>query len=177
MITLLWLLVILSIGSAGLAGLSAAPWLPTRKKELKLLTSAVTKFNLKNVYDLGCGDGRILFALAPLMPSTRFTGLEISFLPYLAAIIRKTLGGKKYHNVKIIFQSLFKHDLSQADGIISFLLGDCYDKLSKKFIKELKPDTLIFIEAWPLKNITIKETFTAEKTLPFYIYEAGALNK
>ncbi|MBI2453529.1 hypothetical protein HYV56_02390, partial [Candidatus Peregrinibacteria bacterium] len=43
--------------------LSGVPYVPTKKKVIEKLTKIVPLKNGEKVYDLGCGDGRLLFAL------------------------------------------------------------------------------------------------------------------
>ena len=43
---------------------SAAPWLPTKNKQRQALTKIIPLKKGDVVYDLGCGDGVVLFDLA-----------------------------------------------------------------------------------------------------------------
>jgi trans-aconitate methyltransferase len=177
MSTFLWILFWFSIVSAAIAGVSAAPWLPTRKKELKQLLEVLKKNPPKKIIDLGCGDGRILFAIAREFPQTTCHGAEISLLPFLAATLRKYLFFRSYKNVTIYPWSLYKMDLSSYDSIITFLLDGSYERLKQKWASELKDDTLVYVQAWPLKEVTEETKIKQEGILPLYIYRAQALRK
>lgn len=167
-----WLILFLLLFSAGVAGLSAAPWLPTRKNELTLIHEAVRMLPGTHVVDLGCGDGRILFSLAREFPEKRFTGVELSLLPYFYAKLRALTGG--YKNVSIRFGDLFRHSLADADVVICFLLEKAYGRLMKKLNEELSLGAHILIEAWPL-NIEPAHVFEAPETLKLYAYKASSL--
>lgn len=154
------------VATAGIAGLSAAPWVPTRKKEMNLLLKNLDVKPGEKIYELGCGTGSIVMALAKAHPTAQFFGYEISILPYLIAKIR-SLWRK---NVHICYKNLFSQSLSDADIVICFLLTKAYDRLAIKFAKELKQDAIVVIEGWPFENIAVKTTLKADKTLPFFIY-------
>ncbi len=177
MSTVLWILFWLSVVSAAIAGVSAAPWLPTRKKELKQLLEALEKNPPKKIIDLGCGDGRILFAIAHQFPQAICHGAEISFLPLLAATLRKYIFFRTYRNVTIYPWSLYKIDLSSYDSVITFLLDGSYERLKPKWAKELKNDALIYVQAWPLREIIEEAKIKQEGVLPLYVYRAQALRK
>lgn len=174
---LIWIVFWISIVSAAIAGVSAAPWLPTRKKELKQLLEALAKHPPTKIIDLGCGDGRILFAIARAYPATICHGAEISFLPFLAAVMRKYLFFRRYKNVTIYPRSLYNINLAPYDSIITFLLDGSYERLKVKFAHELSDDARVYIQAWPLKQVTEDEKIKYEGTLPLYIYRAQTLRK
>src|SRR5207249_5169786 len=80
----IWLIVLLVVlgvaGTAAWAGWRAAPYLPTRQKDVERMT-ALGRINPGElVYDLGAGDGRFLIAAAKRGATA--VGFEISLLPY-----------------------------------------------------------------------------------------------
>ena len=91
------------------------------------------------VYDLGCGDGRVLFYLAKRNPNLKYIGIENSPFPFVLA---KTLSWwhKKVNNinVKIIKKDFFEVDLSNATHIFTYLYPNIMDDLIPKLDKELK---------------------------------------
>jgi len=94
------------------------------------------------VYDLGCGEGRVLFYLSRLIPKATYIGIENGPFPLLLARFRawwhtKTTGTK----IQIINQDFFEHDLSDATHVFTYLYPNVMDDLLTKFDKELKPGT------------------------------------
>ncbi len=156
--------------SFAVAGVSAAPWVPTKPKQKKRLIERLIFQNGMTVYDLGCGDGTLLFAAARKNPRINAIGLEISILPYLIAKLRKFIGGAKYKNVSIRYANLFKQDLADADLIFVFLLDKCYPRLIKTF-SNLKSECQVVVEAWPLPGIEPHEVIKEEGLLSIYIYK------
>lgn len=173
----LWIIGFIIVVSAAIAGVSAAPWLPTRKKELTQLLEALHKHPPKRIIDLGCGDGRILFAIARAFPNTICHGAEISALPLIAAVVRKYLRPRLYKNVHIFPKSLYAINLNSYDAVITFLLSGAYERLEKKWKEELAPNTRLYIQAWPLANVAEMEQIKTEGILPLYIYRAEDLRK
>lgn len=92
------------------------------------------------VYDLGSGDGRILFYLAKTNPRAKYVGVENSIFPILLSKINLLFNKKKIGNsVEIINKDFFKQDLSNATHIFTYLYPNVMDELLPKFEKELKP--------------------------------------
>lgn len=159
--------------SAAIAGISAAPWIPTKPKQRRDLLNLLDLDNNDICYDLGCGDGSVLFEIARKHPKIKCIGYEISILPLLIGKIRKTLSAKKYKNVSIRFGNLFKKDFSDADVIFVFLLQKAYPKLIKTFQQGLKPNARIAVEAWPIPNVKYTKKIKKENLLPIYIYKGS----
>lgn len=117
------------------------------------------------VYDLGCGDGRILFHLSKINPRAKYIGIENGSFPFLLSKIGSVLNRKKTNNdVEIIKADFFKQDLSNATHIFTYLYPNVMDDLLLKFDKELKPGTRLvslsfkFTNKPPLMEIDLKRS-------------------
>lgn len=98
--------------------LSLAPWLPTRAGDMERIGSVVD-FQAGDVfYDLGSGDGRVLFPLAQKYPQVEFVGVEISFFLYFLSVSKKFICGTK--NVRFVRGDVYKQDYSDAKVIYVF---------------------------------------------------------
>ena len=94
------------------------------------------------VYDLGCGDGRMLFYLAQNNPKASYIGIENNRFAVILARFLATINYKKNGNkVTILNQDFFKVDLSKATHLYTYLYPQMMDELLPKFEKELKPGT------------------------------------
>jgi len=89
------------------------------------------------VYDLGCGDGRILVAAAKRYHA-RAVGVEIDPIRYLWCQMLISVLGLR-NQVQIIFGNLFNVDISKADVVVCYLMPDALSKLEKKLKTELEP--------------------------------------
>ena len=132
LIPLLGLIVAVSVTWTGSRG---APWVPTSMvtvhKMLKL--AAVRPGDV--VYDLGCGDGRIVVTAARNY-GARAVGIELDPLRYIWCQMLITVLGLR-GRVKIVYGNFFNQDLSKADVVTCYLLQSTNRKLVEKFSKEL----------------------------------------
>lgn len=150
--------------------INGAPFVPTPidavKKMLKL--AKIKPGNV--VYDIGCGDGRMVY-LAANEYGAKATGFELSPLVYAFARIRKILWRSK---AKIKFRNFKHQSLKDADVIMCYLMPETLEKLKHKFETELKPGALIVsyafqINGWEPFEKAEKEP---EKNLsPIWIYK------
>ena len=102
------------------------------EKELELKEGSV-------VYDLGCGDGRVLFHLAKNNPKSKYIGIENSLFPFIVASFLSWWYKKfKKIDVEIIREDFFKVDISNSTHIFTYLYPNVMDDLLLKFDKELK---------------------------------------
>lgn len=159
-----------------LGGISSAPWVPTRRRDVVAVADAVFVPEGSVVYDLGAGDGTVLFILAERYPNASYIGYEIAFLPWMVGLFRKMIGGKKFTNVSLRFGDLFGKNIGDADIVFVFLLRKAYPKLLLKLKKELKPETKVLIEAWPLPGSTPSYAIREDSAmLPVYVYVGSAI--
>jgi predicted RNA methylase len=93
------------------------------------------------VYDLGCGDGRIVLAAARRYHA-RAVGIEIDPLRYIWCQFLVTILGQR-KRVRIIFGNFFNKDLSEADVVMCYLMPDALTKLEKKFKQEMRSGTRV----------------------------------
>ncbi len=91
------------------------------------------------VYDLGCGDARILRHLARKHPKSNFIGIENSSFPYHVAKTISWWNKKRGYpdNVQILRQDFFDHDLSKATHVFTYLFPKVMDDMLGKLEREL----------------------------------------
>ncbi len=93
------------------------------------------------VYDLGCGDGRIIVSAARRY-GARAVGIEIDPFRYLwCQVLIAVLGLRG--RVKVIFGDFFNQDLSDADVVTCYLLQVTNEKLEAKLKEDLRPGTRV----------------------------------
>jgi precorrin-6B methylase 2 len=102
------------------------------------------------VYDLGCGDGRIVIAAARQC-GARAIGFDIQpeRVEAARANVRKAYVG---HLVEIRQGNLFEVDLREADVVTVYLLPSINDRLLPRF-KKLKPGARLVSHAFGLKRV------------------------
>jgi SAM-dependent methyltransferase len=104
-----------------------------------LRLAKVTKDDV--VYDLGCGDGRIVIMAAKEF-GARGVGVDID--PYrITESNENALRAGVSNRVKFLEQDLFEADLREATVVTLFLLSELNLRLRPKLLRELKPGTRI----------------------------------
>lgn len=164
MVYLFYLIMFLFLGTFAYAGLKAAPWFATWSKDIERFLKLAEIKPGQKFYDLGCGDGKLVFAAAGA--GAQAVGYEISLLPYLIALSRSF----NIKNTKIIFKDFWKADLSDADVVYIFLTPKVNPKAKAKLEKELKKDSKVIAYSWPVEGWTpVKSDFVSGQ-LPMYLY-------
>ncbi len=118
-----------------------APYWPTSMKTVyRMLAMAEIKEG-EIVYDLGCGDGRIIVAAARRF-GARAIGVEIEPFRFLWCQLLITMLGLR-KRVRVVRRDLFAQELGDADVVICYLLQKTNDRLEHKLVRELKSGTRI----------------------------------
>lgn len=139
------------------------PYVPTRQNvvEAMLNLAKVTKDDV--VYDLGCGDGRIVITSAKLYGTT---GVGVDIDPER---IKEANENAKTENVteKVTFieGDLFKQDFSKATVVTLYLLPEVNERLRPILLKQLKPGTRIVSHAFRMGNWKPEQEITVDNTM------------
>lgn len=125
-----------------------APYVSTPQSvvEAMLRLAAVRQGDL--VYDLGCGDGRIVITAARDF-GARGVGIDIDPRRIEEANALARLAGVSA-NVRFTVQDLFKTDFSEATVVALYLFPELNAKLLPKFRAELKPGTRVVSHQYPI---------------------------
>ncbi|MGQ9916155.1 MAG: class I SAM-dependent methyltransferase [Bryobacteraceae bacterium] len=126
----------------------------------------------QTLYDLGCGDGRIV-ATAAKEFGARAVGVELS--PALAKRARRAVESMGLQEqVKIIEGDMMQVDLSDADVVALYLLTEANEQLRPKLEKELKPGARVVslefrIKGWKPSRVEKVEAHRHPYTI--YLYQ------
>lgn len=139
------------------------PYVPTRQNVVEAMLSLAKVKKEDVVYDLGCGDGRIVITSAKLY-GTNGVGIDID-----PVRIKEANENAQKENVaeKVTFieGDLFKQDFSKASVVTLFLLPEVNEKLRPILLKQLKPGTRIVSHAFRIGNWKPEQTITVENTM------------
>ena len=177
--------------------IAKVPFVPVPKMVLPEIIEALKLTDRSILYDLGCGDARVLVEAARASKYSklsklsklsedsedskygenskyRFIGIEKVALPLFLAKFRIWRSGNS-SNILLKNKNLFKEDLSQATHIFTYLLPKAMDDLLPKLERELKPGTRLiscdfkFSNKEPTEIIDLKRNKKLGSFL--YIYE------
>lgn len=145
------------------------PYVPTPQTvvDAMLDMAAVKKDDV--VYDLGCGDGRIVITAARKF-GARGVGIDID-----PDRIREANANAKEAGVSdlVMFleQDLFQTDFKEATVVTLYLLPDINLKLRPKLLSELKPGTRVVSHAFDMGDWKPdkSETINGDRRVYFWI--------
>lgn len=163
----IFLIVFIILISAAYGAISAAPWVPTRQRDVVRMVGLAQIKPGEVVYDLGCGDGRLVFAAA--RAGAKATGIEIFVLPYLWAKVKSFF----VPGASVRFGDFFRHNLSDADVVFVFLMSESYPRLERKLAAELKPGVRVITSCWPLQRWNPLAATRPNGTVPIYIQKVS----
>jgi SAM-dependent methyltransferase len=138
----------------------------------KMLEAAKLKPG-ETLYDLGCGDGRILVRAAKKY-KVKAVGIEIS--RSLAEKAAQDVRKKGLEDqIKIIHGNFMNMDLSAANVVTLYLAPTANDKLRPNLERELKPNTRVVSYDYPIEGWTPLNTWDTSGHLgdvhTIYLYE------
>ena len=149
-----------------------APWHPLMPYTISRILNFVDIRPGETIFDLGCGDGRVLITAAKEY-SAKGVGVEID--PIKVGLARLLAKLKKVDGqVSIIHGNIFDFDPSDADVVYLYLTHQAMDKLFPEILKKLKPTVRIVSYRFCIRGMT-PEKISADKTL--FLYELTKGNK
>jgi SAM-dependent methyltransferase len=144
-----------------------ACWIPTLNEFIDALFELVPLTSSDVVYDLGAGDGRLLFT-ALEKGAGKGVGIEID--PDWVGNARYAAKCKGLsEKVTFIEADVLEIDLSLATVILCYLDPSASAALRSKFEKELKPGTRVIMESFPVPGWQPVK-IGGIKTRNFYLY-------
>jgi ribosomal protein L11 methylase PrmA len=117
------------------------PYVPTTEEAVKAMLKLADVKSSDIVYDLGCGDGRIVIAAAKEYGAH---GVGIDINPVRIAEAKENAKKAGVENiVRFEENDLFDADIHEATVVTLFLLNSVNEKLRPKLLKDLKPGTRV----------------------------------
>lgn len=145
-----------------------APWWRTNKKVARAMCRLAKIGRDDIIYDLGSGDGTALIVAAKEF-GAKGIGIEID--PLRALISTLALHSAKVQSRIIIKRkNFFAEDLSPATIIFAYLVPKALERLKPKFLKELKPGTLVISYRYKIDLPLV----AYDKTNDIYLYKINS---
>jgi cyclopropane fatty-acyl-phospholipid synthase-like methyltransferase len=167
-----WLASCLGLGTAGALGQTnlvdaqgqavrviEVPFVVTPDPVVRTMLDLAEVGPRDTVYDLGCGDGRIVVAAARER-GARGVGIEID--PDLVARARAAAGQAGVaHLVSIEQGDLFERDMSQASVVMLYLSDDLNTRLWPKLRRELKTGSRVVSHRFIIRDVPPRRSVEA----------------
>lgn len=128
----------------------AAPYVMTPKKTMRMMLDLAAIKKGDTVYDLGCGDGRLVFEAAKR--GAEAVGYEFSLPTYVVAKVRSWF----HPQAKILYGNFWTKDYRDADVVFCYLLSDTMPIFEKKIWPMLKPGCRVVSHAFSMKDVQPK---------------------
>lgn len=143
------------------------PYVPSKLTLLKKYFQENPPTKGSKFYDLGAGDGRVLFLAE--QEGLNAIGYEIAPLPYLLGKIKQVFTGSK---IELIFKSFLKQNLSDADYVYCYLFPQLTEDSFQKVKTECKPGTYFICNTFSLKSQTPELILESEAVKnKLYVYK------
>jgi len=152
-----------------------APFVPTPPEVVDKMLEMAKAGQDSVIYDIGCGDGRIVVTAAKKYGS-RGVGIDID-----PVRIKESKANAKENGVEQLVkfreEDATKTDISPATIVTTYLLPESNELLRPKFERELKPGTLVVthnyvIPGWEAKEIdSATVTDTEGKSHSVFLYK------
>ncbi len=150
---------------------SLAPFVPSPQNIVEKMLEAAQLKPGETVFDLGCGDGRVLVTAARQFRA-KAVGVELS--PKIAQLARVIIKQQKLDgDASVIEGNLLDVDLSKADVVTLYLLTESNSRLRPNLEKYLKPGARVVshdfeIKGW--KPVRVEEVQAHRRSHKIYVY-------
>ncbi len=158
--------------------LTNAPFVPTPGAVVDKIAEYAKLSDGEVFYDLGCGEGQVVRAVAARYPGARAVGVELAPFPYYLA--RLGTSHARLPNATYVRNNLFDVPLTDASCVFLYLLPQAMERLSPKLRRELKAGSRVItydfrLEDWHPTHTEEVRVGTGRRphTLYFYTNEKG----
>lgn len=172
-IVALWLAIVIAMALNIYGSLiSRVPFVPISRPVVEALKKEMPLGQGCVFYDLGCGDGRIVLAMAKEFPQAQATGIEKAPLPYLLS--RFFHNRKPLKNASFVRADFGRIDLSDATHVYLYLYPSVVRALLPKLRSELKAGTRVVSCDFPFNALEPARAViigTGRKSHTLYFYD------
>lgn len=156
----------------------SVPFVPTRDETLNLVFQGLQLRRGDILYDLGCGNGKVVVEATRRYPIEKAVCVEAR-RELLEEARERALNAGVIDRIEFIHGDMFKVDISRATAVYMYLLTSVNEALKPKLEKELKPGTRVVtldfqIPGWRPVRI-VGERAGWQKTV--YVYVIGESNR
>jgi hypothetical protein len=131
--------------------ITGVPPMPTHRLVMPVMFDMIPENSSPKIaYDLGCGWGRLAFALASKYPDAKIIGIELSPLPWLFCKLRLLV--QRRPNLEIRYGNFMRTPLQDADLIFCYLMIGVMRRLTAKLDAESRDGTVVIANSFALAD-------------------------
>lgn len=168
--------ILLAVGANSLVVAQDVVYVPTRKAVVDAMLKLADVKESDIVYDLGCGDGRIVITAAKEY-GAKSKGIDID--PERIQEAKENATKAKVNDkVEFVLANLFESDVSEASVVTLYLLNSLNMKLRPILLEQLKPGTRIVSHAFHMGDWKPEKTEKVDGTTIYLwtVPEGGKIN-
>lgn len=129
------------------AAFTSGPFVPSARKRHKTMLKLADLKSSDVVYDLGCGDGRLVFSASKL--AKRAIGYDLS----IPLVLYGKLVSLFYSKAQICFGNIWKQDYPDATVIFCYLMPNAMTHFHKEVWPKLKKGTRVISNSFEIHEI------------------------
>lgn len=129
------------------AAFTSGPFVPSARKRHKTMLKLADLSDDDVVYDLGCGDGRLVFSASKL--AGKAFGYDLS----IPLILYGKMLSLFYPKAQIRFGNIWKQNYDDATVIFCYLMPKAMAQFHKEIWPKLKPGTRVISNAFPIHEL------------------------
>ncbi|BDR92998.1 class I SAM-dependent methyltransferase [Vulcanisaeta souniana] len=148
------------------------PFVPTPEVVVRRMLQLANVKRNEVVYDLGCGDGRIVIMAA------REFGAEAACIEIRKDLYEQTLRRVKDlgldNRIHVIYGNFFEESLSEADVVTMYLLTSVNERIKPKLERELRPSTRVVSHDFEMpgwKPLIVEDLYEEWRSHKIYLYK------
>ncbi len=148
------------------------PFVPTPEVVVRRMLQLANVKRNEIVYDLGCGDGRIVIMAA------REFGAESACIEIRKDLYEQTLRRVKDlgldDRIHVIYGNFFEESLSEADVVTMYLLTSVNERIKPKLERELRPSTRVVSHDFEMpgwKPLIVEDLYEEWRSHKIYLYK------
>lgn len=146
--------------------MTRVPFVPTTARDIRLIVERVPLSSHDIVYDLGSGNGKVVFMLERLT-GAQAIGFEAMLWAHWYARIKRALTRS---GATFVLGNFFKHDWSKATVVYCYLYPPLMRQIGEKILAECKPGTRVIVRDFPIPNLPQIDHFQTHKNHEVFIY-------
>lgn len=147
--------------------ITRVPFVRTRAADAEYLARELGLNSGDFVFDLGSGDGSVLFALEGVSGS-RGRGFELTWWTYLLAKAKSKIKNSK---AEFMNRDFFKQPWSEATVVYGYLYPFLMARVEEKFLRDCRPGTLAVIRDFPLPSLKPRDVYFLPGNHEVYVYQ------
>lgn len=130
--------------------MTGVPFVPAPRRAVEELAALCPLTSSSVFYDLGCGDGRVVYAMARRYPEACCIGVEKAPLPSFFSWIRARVA--PLPNARVRYEDFSTVDLRGATHVFVYLFPALMERLLPKLEAELRSGTRVVSCDFTFKN-------------------------